>query len=287
MVNLHHLPNTVKEVISENFSQNVQFSLEKEILGTAGCLDKVRDFIGKDRLVLANGKTYFEEDLRDVLSQHERSGALVTMVLVPYSEGDPYNPVFVDSERNITGFARNRPQHLEEQSSRVEYLGIYTGVQILESEVLDWIPPGPSDSVNEIYPKLMSQGYPIQAYLSGSFWCESSTLAGYLANSIEVLKVWNKENLSTTELPQGCRGAVIGEGGHVPSDTVVENSVFWEGVRVGRRSSFRNVIITDGVDALSEDTHLRNVVVTPKMDGDEALSTAQMIENRYALWPIA
>jgi NDP-sugar pyrophosphorylase family protein len=287
MVNLHHLPNTVREAVAEDAPAGIQFSMEDRILGTAGCLGKVRDFFGRDRFVVSNGKTYFEQDLGMVLDQHDRSGAVVTVVLVPYSPGDPYDPVLLDADSNVVGFARNRHQQVAAESSSYARLGIYTGVQILEPEVLDWIPPGTSDSVNEIYPRLMKEGHSIKGFISDSYWCECSTLERYLTNSLEVLKRQGRVNLSASHLPRGCQGAIVGRGVHVPSDTVVTNSVIWNDTELGPNSSYHGVIITEGVKELPPDTHLRDVVVTPILGGHEVLQTLPTIIDRYALWSIS
>lgn len=237
--------------------------------------------------MLANGKTYFEQDLAEVLEHHERSGAMVTMVLVPYSIGAPYNPVLLDSEGRVVGFARNRPQILDSQTDRGEQFGIYTGVQVLEPEVLDWIPPGVSDSVNDIYPRLMNEGYDISGFMSSAYWAECSTPQRYLQKSLEVLALRNQENLSAIELPRTCRGAILGDGIKVHRDVVIENSVIWGDVNLGANSSFKGVIITDGVGGLPADTHLSDVIVTPFEQGLEEFYKAATIEDRYAVWPIS
>lgn len=286
VVNLHYLPETVKEAVARLGSAKIRFSLEEEILGTAGCLVKVREFLGQDRFVVSNGKTYFEQDLEEVLELHERSGAMVTMVLVPYTPGDPYQPVYLDFDGNVVGFARNRPQHLEAGFSSCHRLAVYTGVQVLEPDVLDWIPSGTSDSVNEIYPELIRQGYHVKGFVSSSYWCECSTLGGYLTNSLEVLRLGNKENLSSVGLPAGCRGAILGDRVQVQSDTVIRNSVMWGDIRLGRDSSFYNVIITEGVHELPSGTHLRNVVVTPLLEGLTNVPGATKVDGRYMFWPL-
>jgi NDP-sugar pyrophosphorylase family protein len=177
-------------------------------------------------------------------------------------------------------FARNRAQSLNPRSSIQERLCIYTGVQILEPEVLDWIPPGASDSVNDIYPRLIGRGYPVRGFVSNSYWCECSTPERYLTKSLEVLGLRNKENLSLVELPQGCRGAIVGDNVHVPPDTLVEKSVLWGDIKLGARSSFRGVIITDGVGELPADTHLQDAIVTPIEEGQKEFRTVTTISAR-------
>lgn len=285
MVNLHHLPDTVR-VAAAGHPMQVSFSFEDEILGTAGCLRKVSDFLGENTFIVSNGKTYFEQNLREALEDHQRSDALVTMLLVPFSAGDPYNPVMLDSEGWVVDFARNREPRSDSGTSNHERLCIYTGVQILEPEVLDWIPEGVSDSVNDIYPALMKRGYPIRGFVSDAYWCECSTPGRYLSKSIEVLNLRQWENSSLSNLPEGCRGAIMGEDVHVPPTTQVENSILWSGVSLGAHSSFRSVIITDGVRELPADTHLSDVIVTPLVEGQAACQPSGTIGDQYAFWSL-
>ena len=58
MVNLHHLEDTVR-VAAAGPGMRVTFSFEEEILGTAGCLRKVSDFLKEGTFIVANGKTCF------------------------------------------------------------------------------------------------------------------------------------------------------------------------------------------------------------------------------------
>ena len=198
-----------------------------------------------------------------------------------------YPSIIVKDElNNVIGFARNRPFQIDTQFPGCERLGIFTGVQILEPEVLDWIPKGASDSVNEIYPRLISRGRPVKGYFSDSYWCECSTLEGYLTNSLEILKRQGRENLSDQPLPRDCRGVVVGSGVEVPSDTVVTDSVLWKDTRLGARSVFHRVIITEGVEKLPPDVSLRDAVVTPILEEHEVFRTLPTIGDHYALWPI-
>ena len=286
MVNLHHLAETVRAAVTER-SVRVSFSIEDEILGTAGCLRRVSDFLEGNTFIVSNGKTYFEQDLREVLEEHRRSGSLVTMVLVPYSPGDPYNPVMLGADGCIVGFARNREADFGSESSDYERLCIYTGVQILEPDILDWIPPGASDSVNDIYPRLMTEGLPIRGFVSDAYWCECSTPRRYLSKSLEVLGLQKRENSSLSELPRDCRGAIVGKNVDVPPSTVIENSVLWGEVKLGVHSSFRSVIITDGVRELPADTHLSDVIITPIREGQAEFQTVCTIAGQYAVWPLS
>ena len=284
MVNLHHLPETVRSVLQGEVL-DLRFSYEEEILGTAGCFGRVRDFLGDSTFVVSNGKIYFEGDLVRVIDQHRATKALVTMVLVPFEPAEPYNPVYMTPDGKIVGFARGFGEGTLDDYPDHE-LYTYTGVQVIEPEVLKWIPPGFSDSVNDIYPRLMKQEGSLRGVVSDQFWCESSTPARYLQKSLEVLGRRGWDSLCAPEIQDRCKGAVVGEGVTVPENTRIENSILWGGIELGEDSSFYNVIITDGVSRLPGGTHLRDVVVTPAQGTPEETAEAPRVVGSYATWPI-
>jgi mannose-1-phosphate guanylyltransferase/mannose-1-phosphate guanylyltransferase/phosphomannomutase len=284
MVNLHHLPQTVKRVL-QGEDLDLRFSYEEEILGTAGCFRKVRDFLGDSTFVVSNGKIYFEGDLGRIIDQHQATKALVSMVLVPFDASEPYNPVYMTPDGRIVGFARGFGEG--SLGAYPEYeLYTYTGVQVIEPEVLQWIPPGVSDSVNDIYPRLMELEGSLHGVVSDHYWCEASTPARYLQKSLEVLNRQGWDSLCAPEIQDQCKGAVIGEGVTVPKTTTIENSILWGGTELGNDSSFYNVIITDGVSRLPGGTHLRDVVVTPVQDSPEESDAALGVVGSYTLWPL-
>ena len=133
----------------------------------------------------------------------------------------------------------------------------------------------------------MTEGLPIRGFVSGAYWCECSTPRRYLSKSLEVLGLQKRENLSLSELPSDCRGAIVGKNVDVPPSTVIENSVLWGEVKLGVHSSFRSVIITDGVRELPADTHLSDVIITPIREGQAEFQTVCTIAGQYAVWPLS
>jgi NDP-sugar pyrophosphorylase family protein len=296
MVNLHHLPDSVRAA-AKNAPEEVEFSMEREILGTAGCLRKVSSFLSQGTSIISNGKIYFEEDLKSALAFHKSSGSMVTMVLVPYGRGDPYAPVVMDSRQRIVGFTRvsgvsgtPRDTELDSRRSGVETREshyIYTGVQIIEPSLLDFIPPGPSDTVNDIYPRLIREGYPIHGFVSGAYWSECSTPSRYLTASLEIFSRRAMSRLSPNTLPTSYTQVICGESVHIPTSTSLRNCVLWNDIELGRHSSFSNVMITDSVRNLPANLHLRDAILTPFRE--ELIDPSGLVEvgEDYLVWPIS
>lgn len=283
VINSHHLPNSIRAAINTMTSEGqetpqILFSHEEEMLGTAGAIGQVRDFLAGDTFVVCSGKIYFEQDLERAIRFHHEMESIVTLLLVPYSEGDPYNPVFLDKQNNITGFGPG------EKGTHFHQPYVFTGVHILAPEILDFIPEGPSETVNDLYPRLIEGGYGVRGFVSKAYWCECSTPENYLSKSLEVLQRRGLENLIEGEISSPCQGVVAPHSVQVDSGSILKNSILWDQVRVGRNSSLSDAIVTEGV-TLGPDTHLENVIVTPLLENTQDRQTAQRVDN-YLIWPL-
>ena len=274
MINSHHLPhsieNAVQDMRTEGQKTPILFSHEAQMLGTAGAIGKVRDFLAGDTFVVCSGKIYFEQELDQAIGLHQETESLVTLVLVPYSDKDSYNPVFLDEQNNITGFGpiKNGPNFYKPH--------VFTGVHILDPKIFDFIPEGRSDTVQDIYPRLIEEGYRVQGFVSKAYWCECSTPERYLMRSLEALQRKGLDNLIEGEASPLCQGVVAPRSVQIDSTSVVKDSVLWDDVKVGPNSSLSGVIVTDGV-TLEPETHLENAIVTPLPDKAEPLQAAQRV----------
>jgi NDP-sugar pyrophosphorylase family protein len=285
------MPESVKQAFASE-PESILYSYENPILGTAGGIGKIRDFFRGSTFVVANGKIYCEEDLNTVLEHHRKSGSAVTLVLVPPSPQYRFNPVLLDNQENIVGFARASWHSNSESDPGSDKDNdvrpfIFTGIHVLDEKVLDFIPEGPCDTVMDVYPKLMEEGYPVKGFISRAFWREFSTPARYLRNSLEILKRKGLNNHSGSALPVGCRNVVAGRDISVAEDAEVECTILWNNVSVGTGSSLQNVIVVDGVE-LPKNTSVENAIVTPfRTDFQDQIAefSATIIEGNI-IWPL-
>ncbi len=283
MINSHHLPHSIEDAVKGMEAEGqeapgILFSHEEKMLGTAGAIAKVRDFLAGDTFVVCNGKIYFEEDLNQAIRFHHETESLVTLLLVPYSDEDSYNPVFLDEKNNITGFGPTKsPTHSQKPH-------VFTGIHILDPKIFDFIPDGPCDTVNDIYPRLIEEGHRVQGFVSRAYWCECSTPQRYLMRSLEVLQKRGLDNLIEGEGSPLCQGVVAPRSVQIDSTSVVKDSVLWDDVKVSPNSSLSGVIVTDGV-RLGPGTHLEDAIVTPFPGKTEPLQAAQRLGDSL-IWPL-
>ena len=275
MINSHHLPHSIEDAVQDMKTEGqetppILFSHEAQMLGTAGAIGKVRDFLAGDTFVVCSGKIYFEQELDQAIGLHQETESLVTLLLVPYSDKDSYNPVFLDEQNKITGFGPIK------NGAHPDKPHVFTGVHILDPKIFDFIPEGRSDTVQDIYPRLIEEGYRVQGFVSKAYWCECSTPQSYLMRSLEALQRKGLDNLIEGEASPLCQGVVAPRSVQIDSTSIVKDSVLWDDVKVGPNSSLSGVIVTDGV-TLGPETHLENAIVTPLPEKTEPLQAAQRV----------
>ncbi len=130
-VNTHHLPGPIEAFIAERrFGVPVELRHEPAILGTGGAIRNWADFWDRRPFMVVNADIYTTIDLRQVYGFHLRHRPAATLVLVDDPE---FNTVSVDADGRIGGFAESR-------SSAPAGALTFTGIQVLDPVVLDYLP---------------------------------------------------------------------------------------------------------------------------------------------------
>src|SRR5437867_11662461 len=98
VLNLHHRPDTIAAVVGDgaDLGARVRYSWEQPVvLGSAGGPRQALPILGADPFFIVNGDTITDVDLEALADAHVRTGALVTLALVPNREFDRYGGVVV------------------------------------------------------------------------------------------------------------------------------------------------------------------------------------------------
>jgi NDP-sugar pyrophosphorylase family protein len=243
VVNLHHRPESVRAALGDGskFGVKLHYVEEPVILGTSGALDNTREFFRDDTFLAINGKIITDIDLHAALETHARANALATLVLLRNRKRERFSVVNVEQGR-VTGFG-GMP---DAKSDRAAPL-MFTGIQILEPRIFDYIPRGVfSHSTTDVYPQAIANGETIAAHVAYESWRELSTFQRYLDISMEMVK--NKGRLY-----------VAGAKCVVPRSASVEYSVLWDNVRISENARIYRCIFGDGVELFPGEV-MENVV---------------------------
>ena len=168
-VNLHHRPQAVVDYFGDGarWGVSIRYSLEKELLGTAGAAKQLEWFLSAGPFLVVYGDNLVAGDLTPLFERHAGSRASATLAVVEGPEPTAGGIVGVACDGRVTRFLEKpRP---EQVFSRLVSAGLY----VLEPEVLSFIPAGrPCDFARDVLPALLRVGRPVYAvrfdgYLSG------------------------------------------------------------------------------------------------------------------------
>ena len=98
VLNLHHLPHTLTSLLGDGsaLGMRIRYSWEVPVLGSAGGPKRAIPLLANPGTFLVlNGDTLTDVSLPALLDDHRRSGALVTMAVVPNTEPEKYSGVGV------------------------------------------------------------------------------------------------------------------------------------------------------------------------------------------------
>lgn len=162
-INLHFLPDVIKSYFADGgkWGVKIQYSFEKELLGTSGSIKNIERFWNKEPFFVIYGDNYTNVDLTSMLHEHNLFKPLVTIAL--------FDPKKVKNSGIFGGFVtmnkNNRLLSFIEGKKDMPSSYVNAGVYILEPEVLDLIPGDrASDFGSDIFPTLIEKGYLINGY---------------------------------------------------------------------------------------------------------------------------
>jgi NDP-sugar pyrophosphorylase family protein len=265
VVNLHHLPSTVRRAVGDGRSLGVRvrYSNEPRILGTGGGPRRVRRFFGDGPAVIVNGDVLFDFDLRALLRAHRESGAAATLALLPNPDVARYSAVTLSRAGWVTSFG-GRPHS---GSGRA---WLFTGVQVIDPVILERLPAGPSHSVSDLYIPILREGGRIRGVPMSGTWYDFGGPELYLRSQLSFLArgfralrpARRRVHADARVAPDAVvERSVIGPGCVIGPRASVLDSVLWDRVRVGAGARVERSILASGARIAAGDVREGAIIV--------------------------
>lgn len=259
VVNLHHKPESIATVVGDgsDLGARVRYSWESPVLGSAGgprhalplLLDppSPQGGFGGTRgpaasaprtFLIVNGDTLTDVDLPRMIDQHRRTGAMVTMALIPNPRPDKYGGVLLDSDDAVTAFTPRRAAGRPPAPSEVEGSFHFIGPQVVEADVFEPLEDGvPAESVIGIYPALMARRPgSVRGFVSDAAFHDIGTPADLLQTSLDLAAADGR-----IDCPRWGRHA------RVAATARVTRSVLWDEVTIGAGAAVTECVVADSV----------------------------------------
>lgn len=241
VMNLHYLPATITGVVGDgsDLGATVRYSWEQpQVLGSAGGPKRALRILGQEPFFIINGDTLTDLDPAALLADHERSGALVTLALVPNRQHLKYGGVTLDAARCVTGFVRPGPA----AEGSFHFIGVQSACAAAFEAAAD---DRPANSIGDVYDRLMmDRPGAIRGFVtSASFW-DVGTVIDY----------WDTSTALASGQPGHRRLARVDP----TADT--GRSILWDDVEVGAGAVLEDCIVLDGAIVPAGARHRRVVL---------------------------
>jgi NDP-sugar pyrophosphorylase family protein len=233
VVNVHHRPESVRRALGNGtqFGVKLYYVEEPEILGTSGALDNARSLLEDDTFIVVNGKIITDIDLSAALETHRRTKAIATLVLLPNAACERFS-IVETADGLLRGFG-GMPASGDFSDECPPLM--FTGIQILEPRIFDFIPRGVfSHSTTDVYPQAVANGERIAVHVASGIWYELSTIRRYL-------------DISLLLMPENGPSITSGSGCEISETAEVSDAILWDNVTVERGALVRRAVLADNV----------------------------------------
>src|SRR3954452_20486629 len=251
-----YLPTAVRNVLGDGSAWGVRLRYveEPDPRGTAGAL-KFCESLLDERFLMLNGDVLTDIDLTAQIAQHESTGAVGTLALVPVEDPSAYGLVRKNDDGSVSECVE------KPTADSIDTNLISAGAYVLERRVLDMIPRDRNVSIErEVWPRLVGSG--LFAFAADAYWLDIGTPERYLQGTFDILEgnvqtavgerlgrdfvaVGEHVEAAGRIVPPAIveRGCRIAEGAHVGSLVVLG-----QGVSVGEGSKIERAVVLDGTE---------------------------------------
>jgi len=241
IINLHYKGERIKGFIGkgEDLGVDIVYSEEEVLLGTAGGVKKMEEFL-PDTFVVISGDIATDINIKEMVAFHKKKKALFTLAVSIVDDPTKYGVVSLNSDGKIQKF-------LEKPSrDRVFSPLVNAGIYIMEKEVLKDVPKDTFyDFGKQLLPILLERNAPLYGYLSSAYWKDIGNITDYK-------KVHSDIGDGKLQIPH--HGELFTDNVRIGIGTYVDKANFFGNVFIGN-----NVYIEDGV-----------TIVGPTFIGDNA-----------------
>lgn len=274
---LCYLPDHIKDYFGDGgeFGVRLSYVVESSPLGTAGAVKNVAQHLNETFFVF-NGDVFTNMNLTEMLETHRRKSAKATISLTPVDDPSMYGVVETDADGRVKRFIE-KPRREEAPTNMIN-----AGTYILEPSLLEYVPANENYMFERgLFPLILERGEPFYSFSSQDYWIDIGTpekymkinndlltgwINAYIPGSVYNKNIWTEEghkihpkadiegpvvigrNTFVEAQTRIVGPAVIGPDCYIRSGSLVEKSIVWHNVAIGKDSVIRQCIVADSVN---------------------------------------
>jgi NDP-sugar pyrophosphorylase family protein len=281
VMNLFHLGERMESFFKTANVLDLKFSFthENPILGTGGGVKNAERFLEGSHFVLANCDFVSDLNIKNQIDWHIQKKSKATMVLIQdESRQRLYSKVGINLDNHLVSLPKLQTQEATQ-------FGIFTGIHVLDSEVLDYLEPKPCGINDTLYPKLMRE-FPTAVHgriENDCFWYDTGDFPAFLQSCHLLLdsmiqgKAFIPQIFSALAMDyeEIFRGIWMPKGSSLPSSVKVTGpAVLGRNIQFGNLVSLGPYTIVGDNCLIEDNTVIAHSVILPesRVSGGSELS---------------
>ena len=259
VTNTSHLPEMITERFGDGSALGVElsYSYEEELLGTAGGVRNVADFLTggeADSFLVISGDGLTDLDLSAMRDSHESQGGIATIALKKVPDPGEYGVVITGADSRIQAF-QEKPEPSEALSDLAS-----SGIYMFRNEIFEHFPERDFvDWAMDVFPALLDGDVPMFGHEISGYWNDVGSLGEYLQGNADALSGAVDIKLGGEEAADGVR---LAPGVQLPADANVTAPVLiGAGTNVGPGSTLEGPLAVGSGCVIGEGAWLKESVV--------------------------
>ena len=165
-----YLRKTIEDYFEEGkrFGVNIEYATSKKPLATAGQLKTAEDFVD-DTFVCMYGDSIFDFSLRNMIKQHVKKKAFVTMSLNEYKTNLPYG--VIKTSKNGKVLSWNEKPEIKAD--------VNMGCYVMEPDVLSFIPKNKPYGMDDVIKKAINRKKLVSSFISKKGFIDIGNISSY------------------------------------------------------------------------------------------------------------
>ena len=165
-----YLRKTIEDYFEEGkrFGVNIEYATSNKPLATAGQLKTAEDFVD-DTFVCMYGDSIFDFSLRNMIKQHVKKKAFVTMSLNEYKTNLPYGVIKTSKTGNVLSW--NEKPEIK--------ANVNMGCYVMEPDVLSFIPKNKPYGMDDVIKKAMSRKKLVNSFITKKGFTDIGNKSSY------------------------------------------------------------------------------------------------------------
>jgi len=313
IVLLYFKPEIIKDHFGDgsDFGIKITYVVPDDDYGTAGAVKLAQKHIGDDNFIIISGDLVTDFDFKKLFDFHASKKAKLSIGLTSVENPLQFGVVIANEDNVIEKFLE-KPSWGEVFSDTIN-----TGIYIIESEILDYIPHGENfDFAKDLFPLLMQKEIELMGYSLNGYWRDVGNPESYrevyedilnkrvnfkidgykkeypdgvLYSSVEYDLDPSVEIIGTVVLDDNVvlkkgvklNNVVVGKNVTIGEDSKIRNSIFWEDIEVGKNAKFDNTLVCNDNKISKNVTAKAGLILAQGCEVGELVS----FEQDVIIWP--